>query len=272
MEKIIDVSDNQGVINWIKARADVAFAILRSVRGSGKADYQFSNNVAGCRAAGIGFDVYKYSYGKTEAASITEAQQVVSLLQTHGCGGEVTVWWDMEDKSLRSIGKAQLSKNITAARRVIEAAGYTFGIYCNQDWYSNALDVEAFMDLPWWVARYGINDGEPHTAPDVWTDLWGWQYTSRGKVSGISGYVDMSILYDPGEYRATTAPSLPTIRSGSRGDAVKIIQARLNAAGYNCGAVDGIWGSKTEQLCGHPGSARTGRRRHSSARRPGQRC
>ena len=62
MEKIIDVSDNQGVIDWQQVAKHIGFAILRSVRGSGKLDYQFKNNVAGCRKYGIGFDVYKYSY------------------------------------------------------------------------------------------------------------------------------------------------------------------------------------------------------------------
>ena len=42
MWKGIDVSDNQGVIDWEQvAAAKVSFAILRSVRRSGKTDYQF---------------------------------------------------------------------------------------------------------------------------------------------------------------------------------------------------------------------------------------
>lgn len=48
---------------------------------------------------------------------------------------------------------------------------------------------------------------------------------------------------------APSAPAqptgLPTIRSGSRGDAVRTLQNKLNAAGYNCGAIDGIFGTNT---------------------------
>ena len=95
MEKIIDVSDNQGVIDWQQVSKHISFAILRSVRGSGKLDYQFKANVEGCRKYGIGFDVYKYSYALTEDASIREAQQVVAALQSVGCCPEVTVWWDI---------------------------------------------------------------------------------------------------------------------------------------------------------------------------------
>ena len=60
MWKGIDVSDNQGVIDWGKvAVAGVQFAILRSVRRSGKADYQFASNLEGCRQHGIPVAVYK---------------------------------------------------------------------------------------------------------------------------------------------------------------------------------------------------------------------
>ena len=50
MWKGIDVSDNQGVIDWEQvATAKVSFAILRSVRRSGKADHQFATNLESCR-------------------------------------------------------------------------------------------------------------------------------------------------------------------------------------------------------------------------------
>ena len=37
----------------------------------------------------------------------------------------------------------------------------------------------------------------------------------------------------------------PTLRKGSEGEAVKELQARLNELGYDCGKVDGKFGSKT---------------------------
>jgi len=40
--------------------------------------------------------------------------------------------------------------------------------------------------------------------------------------------------------------SLPTIRKGSKGDAVVTLQTALNEAGYDCGTVDGIFGKKTK--------------------------
>ena len=41
--------------------------------------------------------------------------------------------------------------------------------------------------------------------------------------------------------------SLPTLRKGSKGEEVKILQNALNEAGYDCGAVDGIFGKNTKK-------------------------
>lgn len=44
-----------------------------------------------------------------------------------------------------------------------------------------------------------------------------------------------------------TLAGCPTLWSGSRGNITKLLQERLNALGYNCGAVDGINGDKTQK-------------------------
>ena len=41
--------------------------------------------------------------------------------------------------------------------------------------------------------------------------------------------------------------SLPTLRKGSNGDDVKLLQEALNKAGFDCGAVDGIFGKNTKK-------------------------
>ena len=47
-----------------------------------------------------------------------------------------------------------------------------------------------------------------------------------------------------GSYSVVTK-DMPLVRSGSRGEDVKTLQAQLNALGYDCGTVDGIFGIKT---------------------------
>ena len=77
MWKGIDVSDNQGAINWEQIPKDVDFAILRSVRRSGKTDYHFAVNLEGCRKYGIPVSVYKYTYATTPEAA---RQELISTL------------------------------------------------------------------------------------------------------------------------------------------------------------------------------------------------
>lgn len=206
MWKGIDVSDNQGVIDWEQvATAKVSFAILRSVRRSGKADHQFATNLESCRKHNIPVSVYKYTYAATQDAARQEAQQVVALLQSYGLTGTM-VWWDVEDKDvLRPLGAAKLTECIRAAQEVITAAGYSFGLYvglyvCDERWF----DFNAFSGTRLWVARYykGYRtmrfDDEPDQKfkPDVDGDISGWQYTSCGEIPGIKGDVDLDIAFD----------------------------------------------------------------------------
>ena len=218
MFKGIDVSDNQGTIEWSQVRqSGIQFAILRSVRGSGKADYQFENNLAGCRNNGIAAGVYKYSYATTIADAIREAREVITLL--NGRKLECKVWFDMEDNCQRILSKAALTEIAGAFRDVIVNAGYEFGIYCNQDWYNNVLDVEELCKIcsNWWIARYGTNNGQAQDKyrPSV-HNMTGWQYTSCGKVSGISGNVDMDEYYEDFILQASETTAASKYRVGQK--------------------------------------------------------
>lgn len=211
MWKGIDVSDNQGAIDWAQVAASkVAFAILRSVRRSGKEDHQFAANLDGCRKHGIPMSVYKYTYAATPETARGEAQQVVELLQSHGLTGTM-VWWDVEDKDvLHPLGIKKLTKCIRAAQEVITTAGYGFGLYIGLYVYKERwLDFDAFAGTRLWVARYykGYRtmqfDDEPDQEykPDVDGNISGWQYTSCGEIPGIKGDVDLDIAYDdPAEW------------------------------------------------------------------------
>ena len=198
----VDVSDNQKVIDWKQAVEDgCQFAILRSVRHSGKADYQFVANLQGCRKYGIPVAVYKYTYAKTVEEAKTEARQVVDLLKEHEL--RCKVFWDVEDRDyLCKLGKSTLTEVIKAAQRVIEAAGLEFCLYTGLYVYKeNWFDFSQFT-CPLWVARYPVSGtktlkdlpAEKYT-PDVGREIYGWQFTSTGKVNGINTNVDLNVLY-----------------------------------------------------------------------------
>lgn len=202
--KGIDVSDNQGVINWAQVKASGCdFAILRSVRRSGKPDNQFAANVTGCQEQGIPFDIYKYTYATTPTQALEEAKQVVALLLAYGI--KCRIWWDVEDRdALYGLGKEVLTGLIQTARNYIVGAGFEFGIYTGLYVYQEKwFDFDAF-DCKFWIARYynGYNTMQfgdlpvEDKKPDIGREIAGWQYTSSGRIPGINGNVDFNIRYD----------------------------------------------------------------------------
>ena len=241
----IDVSSYQGKIDWNMVKKDnIDFVILRSILQSGKPDARFEEYYAGSVAAGYRPDVYVYMYDLTPEYSRVRASKVVDLIR----GRNVKrVWLDLEYAAQRNLSKSRLTEIINAAAEVIQSAGYEVGIYCNQDWYDNVLDVP---NLPYlfWIARYGLNNG---TAPDKYrpTAAVIWQHTSNGLVDGIAGRVDMNICYKPDLFDA--ASDLVPAPSSGRAE-VEALQNALNLDGYRDAAgkplvVDGKMGPRTRE-------------------------
>lgn len=190
--KGIDVSSNQGVIDFHKVKqSGIDFVILRSTLKNGNADPRFEEYYAQAHEVGIPVSVYKYSYATTPAQSFQEAMGVIKFLNGRLC----TVWLDMEDaEQLKAVGgKAGITNIINAFMDYCIASGYDVGIYCNLNWYKNYISADFKKKYKFWIARYGKNNGtlDEKYRPDM--DWAIWQYTSKGKVNGINGYVDLNI-------------------------------------------------------------------------------
>ena len=204
MWKGIDVSDNQGRISWNRVKeAGCRFAVLRSVRRSGRPDRQFEANVSGCGENGIPFEVYRYTCATAPSQAVREAEQVVSLLMKKGLS--CRVWWDVEDRTLTGLGTGVLTGLIRSARNTVEGAGLEFGIYTGLAFYeAGYFDGNAF-DCPYWIARYPSSayfDFEQTPPPEsgrpqIARQLAAWQYTGKGRIPGISGNVDLDVCYLP---------------------------------------------------------------------------
>lgn len=190
--KGIDVSSNQGKPDWAKAaKSGVKFAILRVHQRDG-IDSSFEYNYKGCKSNGILIGGYKYSYALTPAQAIDEAEDVIAAL--NGRGLDFPVFYDLEWSNQRKLGKQAIENIAVAFLTRMKKAGYKVGIYCNLDWYNNALS-DALKKYDCWIARYPANDNgsvQERLRPTVGV---GWQYSSKGKVSGISGNVDMDVFY-----------------------------------------------------------------------------
>lgn len=203
----IDVSDNQGYINWEKVKAaGVEFAILRSVRRSGNVDKQLASNIAGCVKNDIPFNFYKFSYALSTAEAEKEAKEVVAALAELGvkASTDVVIWMDVEWDNQIALSKAVLTNIVKAFENVITEAGYSFGIYMGRyDYNKDELNVESIGGHTW-LARYyngynvmqfGTEPNEQYKPTAKDGELWGWQFSSSGRVDGINGNVDLDIAY-----------------------------------------------------------------------------
>ena len=196
----IDVSSYQGRIDWAKAAADgVKFAILKVIRKDLHADRQFENNWAGCTQAGVPVQgVYNYSYATTVAKAGSDAQKVLEILD----GRKPMVWLDIEDDTQKNLGR-RLINIINAYGGIITAAGLKFGVYTGLRFYRSCIrPYAADITYPFWIAWYPSGttmtiseNPSDSNIPVIDHDLWGWQYSAKGSVSGITGNVDLDELY-----------------------------------------------------------------------------
>ena len=196
----IDVSSYQGVIDWNKVKsAGCKFAILKIIRKDLNTDTQFENNVRGCDNVGMRWDVYNYSYATTVAKAKSDAEKVISILN----GRKSIVWLDVEDTCQKNLGHL-LIDIINKYKTIIEASGNAFGVYTGLSFYNSYIKPYASeINCPFWIARYynghnqmnfGVTPNSQYK-PGISHPLYGWQYTSSGKISGVSGNVDINIRY-----------------------------------------------------------------------------
>lgn len=195
MIKGIDVAKWNGRIDWARVYASgIEFAILKVTQKNNSVEEAFERNYSGCIAQGIQVGVYRYIYAKTTETARLEANAIVSAL--NGKDIKYRVWLDLEDTTIRGLGKDQLTQIIHAEAEILQSAGYEVGIYCNQDWYQNVLDsVKLKETYPFWIARYGTNNGSMQEQYSPQTYALAWQYTSKGRVDGVTGDVDMNVMF-----------------------------------------------------------------------------
>lgn len=190
MLKGIDVSRYQSDIDWQKVKAaGVQFAIIKA--GYGKYAYQedpcFEDNIKGAYNAGIPVGVYWYSYADTVAEAKQEAEVCLTVIKPYKDKITLPVFFDQEyEPAILAAGNSIRTQCCVAFIQVIEAAGYKAGLYGSQDWLDNKIDDSQIPETATvWVAQYG----NECTYKGRYTI---WQYTSSGKVNGISGRVDVN--------------------------------------------------------------------------------
>ena len=195
---VIDVSGWQGDIDWAKAKADgVEGVIIRLGYGEGNnADKKAQRNISECKRLGIPFGIYWYSYADTSALAKEEGADVVSKLKQFGVNPSdlaYPVYYDLEKwtwEGHKPPTDPNVYNNIVNNwYSALQSAGYkNLGVYSYTSYLQGPLKHVDIYAKTTWVAQYGARMGFDSFP----TNSRGWQYTSSGKVDGISGNVDMN--------------------------------------------------------------------------------
>lgn len=185
--KGIDVSKWQRIVDWQAVKnSGIGFAIIRAGYGMGNIDPYFVENITNAKKVGLNCGVYWYSYAKSINEAKQEARYFINTIKKYKF--EYPIVMDIEDNSLKSLGRQTLTDIVKAFLNTLQDAEYYPMIYANKYWFTNILDDSQLSKYPHWVAQYA--------SKCAYTGSYGiWQYSSTGSVNGISGNVDMNYCY-----------------------------------------------------------------------------
>ena len=192
----IDVSKYQKEIDWdVVAAEGIEFAIIRCgyrgmQTGALVEDPYFRANLEGAKKAGIKVGIYFFSQAVNAVEAVEEASMVLELLDgeeidypifidTEGGGG--TARADQIDADTRTTVCKYFCKTI-------KNEGYTPGVYSGRWYYYNKVHAAELEEYTIWLAEY-------RDTPLYENRYDMWQYTSKGAVAGIEGYVDLNVSY-----------------------------------------------------------------------------
>ncbi len=186
----IDVSKWQGDIDFeaVKA-AGCSFVIMRMgyFYDTHEMDAWYLSNMEEARAAGLDVGVYIYTTANTEEEVIANAAWLAENL--NGMALDFPVVFDWESFShFQQYGMSIHDLNGYFELFADEMEGYGYDAmlygsknYLNNFWYDHA-------EHPVWLAHYT-------SETDYEGDYILWQMSSRGRIDGITGDVDLNILY-----------------------------------------------------------------------------
>lgn len=246
MNRGIDVSSFQGVIDWNKVKASgIEFAIIRCGWGMNNIDKYAVKNIEGALSVGIKIGCYWFIYGRTQAQCELNADKFNSVISKYKDKITMKVWADWEydsDKWCTGLSKATRTAWTKAFCNKMLAYGYDVGIYSNRDYLKNKFnDISEF---PLWYAIYSTSKGAQ--------ECFMWQNSSKGQIPGISGNCDTDFCYEESDdtQKIIDTSKYPLLYKKSpmmTGDYVIILQTRLKELGYDPKGIDGKFGANTDK-------------------------
>lgn len=190
MKKGIDVSKWQGEIDFKKVKADgIDFVIINAGYGRfiSQKDKCFEENYKNAKANGLEVGAYWYSYAVNSAQAKAEAETFLEAIK--GKSFEYPLAFDIEDKTQVSLSKDVISEIIDTFCGYVEKQGYYISLYSYASFLNTKVLEETKKKYDVWLAEFDVSKPSYSGAYGIW------QYSSSGKISGISGKVDLNYAY-----------------------------------------------------------------------------
>ena len=195
--KGIDVSEWQGEIDWQQVKdSGVEFVIIRvGGRGTGEEGTLYGDDRAqeyyeGATEVGLQVGAYFFAQSITVEEAIEEAQYVLDAVKDWDIQMPLVYDWEYVDEKARTADtdSRTLTDMAKAFCSTIQDAGYTPMLYFGRSQSVDLLNLEELVEYPFWLAMYSTIMDYPYQI-----DMW--QYTEEGTVPGITGNVDMNLLF-----------------------------------------------------------------------------
>ena len=148
-------------------------------------DKCFEQHYGNCVKSNIPVGVYVFSHATNMSKARAEAEYALKILNGRKLG--LPIFMDLEASDINYGWNVDITPVALAFGEIIKKAGYKWGVYANQSWLVNKLDIDALRDAGAmiWCAKYSDEK------PTVYCDIW--QYSDNGIVPGFSHKVDMNI-------------------------------------------------------------------------------
>ena len=186
----IDVSSWQGNINFTDVKnSGIYIVYIKSSEGTNYIDPYFERNYQNAKANGLKVGFYHY----VTARNTEEARNQANFFAKVISGKEPDCKLAMDFESFDNLSINEINEISKVFLETLQnATNKEVVIYSNSYSARNIFSKDLNI-YPLWVANYGVS--EP-AGNDKWSTWVGWQYTSTGRVNGISGNVDRNQFTD----------------------------------------------------------------------------
>ena len=195
----VDISRWQEDVDFEKLKAaGVDYVMIRAgYRGtswSGRLvkDLYVDQNYAGAKAAGLKVGFYFFSQARTVAEAKEEAEFLLDIVKDWDVDLPLVCDWEYFNKSdtprVYGLSRRRVTDCIKAFCETVQDAGYYAMVYTANYMVKNNIYLEELGEYGLWYADY-----RNYLSSTFRVDMW--QYTASGKISGITGNVDMNVLF-----------------------------------------------------------------------------